>query len=270
MRRHLRAAIALAMVALTAGCTATAESSPPEPRSPSAIALPPAGGFDYQLGGAYDPPDGTVVVARDSTDPPAKNRYGICYLNAFQSQPGQAADWKGLLLEGADGPVADPGWPDEYLLDTSTAANRTAIAARVGALIAGCAKAGYDAVEFDNLDSYLRSNHALTPDDNLALARLLIAHAHAAGLAAGQKNALELAPEGRAAGFDFAVTEECGAYRECAGYQAAYPIVLDIEYSTADEYAALCRSGALPERSVRRDRELVKAGADGYAFGRCD
>lgn len=234
-----------------------------------AVTLPPDGGFDYQLGGAYDPPDGTTVVARDATQAPAPGRYGICYLNGFQSQPGEAHLWDGLLLEGPDGAMADPGWPDEYLLDTSTAENRTAIAAAMTARIDGCAGAGYDAVELDNLDSYLRSGGLLAPADNLALARLYVAAAHEAGLAVAQKNALEIAPDGAAAGFDFAVTEECGAYDECGGYLAVYDVVLDIEYADADAFAALCRSGALPDRAIRRDLDLTTPASPEYVFGRC-
>ena len=56
-----------------------------------------------------------------------------------------------------------------------------------------------------------------------------IADAHAAGLATAQKNSAELVTQAAAAGFDFAVTEECGQYRECDVYQAVYTIVLDID-----------------------------------------
>jgi len=233
------------------------------------VALPPAGGFDYQLGGAYEPPAGTAIVARDSTDSPAPGLYNICYLNGFQSQPGEADASDGLLLEDAEGPVADPGWPDEYLFDTSTEANRSAIAERVNKAILECAYKGFDAVEFDNLDSYSRSDGALTAEDNLALAALYIADAHAAGLAAAQKNSVEIARQGAAAGFDFAVTEECGQYEECADYLEVYRVVLDIEYGEAADYAELCASGALPTQSVRRDLDLTTPESADYVFERC-
>lgn len=272
-----RLSVVAAAALLVTGCMPNYETrdfpthtpSPTPPATASAIALPPPGGFDYQLGGAYDPPAGTVVVTRDSTEPPAPGLYNICYLNGFQSQPSQADAWAGLLLEGTDGPVADPDWPDEYLLDTSTAANRDAIAGTMSALIAGCAAAGFNAVEFDNLDSYSRSGGALTADDNLALAALYIADAHQAGLAVAQKNAIEIAPQGAAAGFDFAVSEECGTYDECAGYLAVYDVVVDIEYADPAAYAQMCASGALPTQSVLRDLDLAPAGSPGYVFERC-
>jgi len=256
--------------------TVPATPSPSATPSPTAsgtteptIALPPAGGFAYQLGGGYAPPAGTAIVSRDSTDSPAPGLYNICYLNGFQSQPGEAGEWDGLLLQHAGKPMADPGWPDEYLFDTSTDANRAAIAAKMGTLIAGCASKGFDAVEFDNLDSYSRSKGALTTQDNLALAELYIADAHAAGLAVGQKNSVEIATQGAAAGFDFAVSEECGYYKECDGYQAVYDVVLDIEYADSAAYAAMCKSGALPAQSVRRDVELTTPSSADYVFERC-
>ena len=52
----------------------------------------------------------------------------------------------------------------------------------------------------------------------VAYAELLADHAHAAGLAVGQKNTPELgaAISLDVIGFDFAVAEECGVYDECA------------------------------------------------------
>lgn len=268
--RTVHGGVGLALVLLLGGCAASATggADPASPR-PASAALPPAGGFDYQLGGAYAPPQGTTVVVRDRTASPAPGVYSICYLNGFQSQPGEAEAWQGLLLQGPDGPVADPGWPDEYLLDTSTAEKRVKIAARVVEWITGCAAAGYQAVEFDNLDSYLRSGNRLTSQDNLALAGLLVDAAHAAGLSAGQKNAQEVSRQAAAAGFDFAVTEECGAYDECGKYLAVYQSVLDVEYADADGYAQMCRSGSLPAQSVRRDLELTTPSSPDYVFARC-
>jgi len=271
--------LALAVAVGLAGCSSPSDGPTLPPSATpvttasgsgeAGIALPPPGGFDYQLGGAYEPPSGTVIVVRDSTESPAPGLYSICYLNGFQSQPGEDDAWDGLLLEGADGPIADPGWPDEYLFDTSTEANREAIAERMGKSILECAQKGFDAVELDNLDSHTRSDGALTAEDNLALAALYIADAHAAGLAVGQKNSVEIAAQGEAAGFDFAVTEECGQYQECAEYLAVYDVVLDIEYRDAADFAAMCANGALPPQSVRRDLELTTPESPDYVLERC-
>ena len=272
------AAAAVCLVVAAPSCSAEDADGAGGTGGPS---LPPSGGIDYQLGGAYEPPAGTTVVVRDASADPVEGVYSVCYLNAFQSQPGTADSWGDLLLRDASGaPVADPDWPDEFLLDTSSAVRRAEIADRLAPEIRGCADAGFDAVEFDNLDSSLRSGDAgterapgltpgLTPTDNLALARLLTDVARDAGLASAQKNAPELAGEGKDAGFGFAVAEDCGAYGECAEYTAVYDTVLDIEYADVTEFTGLCRSGDLPEQTVRRDLGLVTPEEPDYAFDRC-
>ena len=63
------------------------------------ITLPPDGGTpDYQLGAAYPPPDGVEIVARARTASPPPGVYAICYINGFQTQPGE--DWDDDLLQG--------------------------------------------------------------------------------------------------------------------------------------------------------------------------
>lgn len=260
--------LALATLILTTGCAGQAA---PERHPP-----PSGAGFDYQLGGAYDPPPGATIVARDRTAEPAGRGYDICYVNGFQTQPGDSAafarEHPELLVTVDGAPLVDPGWPDEYLLDTSTEANRAALADLVGAQVDECAAAGYDAVEFDNLDSYLRADGALGAADNVALAKHYVELAHAAGLAAAQKNAAELAPQLGDAGFDFAITESCAAYAECAAYAAVYDVVLDIEY--VDELGAAgfqtaCDDPGCPTAMILRDAELVTPDDAGYTYEAC-
>lgn len=284
--RHLSPALApLVTAALLSaallGVTGCASESPRgvEPQDPSpaaaSVALPPAGtGFDYQLGGSYGPAAGVGIVARDRTAEAAKDAYSICYINAFQTQPGERDVWpESALLMGADGPVIDPEWPDEILLDTSSSEQRAAIAAIVTPWIRDCADRGYDAVEFDNLDSFTRSAGVLSLDDNLALAATLVDAAHAAGLAAGQKNAAEYAEDlRREAGFDFAVSEECAAFRECFAYRDVYAeAVLDIEYTDAlsRPFAEMCSDADAPPTMILRDRELRTPASSDYVFGTC-
>ncbi|SEB49787.1 Glycoside-hydrolase family GH114 [Paramicrobacterium humi] len=265
------ACAALGVAVLLTGCTSDQTPSGPDqsermPRSSAAVALPPPGPFDYQLGGPYAPSEGVGTVVRDSTAPTLNDAYNVCYVNAFQTQPGKADDWSGLVLVDAGEPVMDPDWPDEAVLDTSTAASREAIAGRLAPVLEGCADAGFDAVEFDNLDSYQRSNGLLSTADNAALADALIGIAHGLGLAAAQKNAAELL--GERLDFDFAITEECGAFDECAVFEKRYDRVLDIEYAP-DAFHAACEAGALPDDAILRDVDLV-ADADGaYAYEKC-
>lgn len=253
----------------------SAAGSAPAPGS-SELRLPPSGAVpDYQLGGAYEPDRAVTLVARDRSANPDPTRYSICYVNGFQTQPGELELWpEDALLRTADGDaMIDPAWPDEVLLDTGTDAQREQILAMVQPWIAGCAAAGFDAVEFDNLDSYTRSNEALSLADNLALATELVAAAHEVGLAAGQKNAAEDAQVLHdRAGFDFAVTEECAAYRECDLFSAVYGgRVIDIEY--ADElprpFAEMCSDPESPDAMILRDRDLTTPADPAHVFERC-
>ena len=246
-----------------------------------AVTLPPTNGkFDYQLGGAYTPPSGTVTVVRDRTAPIAAGLYNICYVNAFQTQPGETNWWKAnhdnLLLRRSNGQYfEDPDWPGEILLDTSTAAKRTAIATILNGWIDGCATAGFKAIEPDNLDTWTRSSNRLTKANNLALAKLIADHAHSQDLAIAQKNAAELGSEGKTtAGFDFAVAEECQVWDECDEYLDAYgSAVLEIEYTDNDNanavFNAACASHGSQIGIIHRDRDLVPLGQSGYFYAHC-
>jgi hypothetical protein len=239
-----------------------------------AVADWPAGAaVDYQLGGPYEPDAGVGIVARDSAEMPAPGVYSICYVNGFQTQPG--AEWPDeLILHDASGAeVFDPGWPDERILDSSTAEKREGIARQLTAVVGHCASDGYQAVEFDNLDSYTRSDGALDVADAEALATLLVGLAHENGLEAGQKNTAELGDRGRSEiGFDFAVAEECQRYDECGVYTDVYgDRVIDIEYTDDLDgtVAEVCDDPQLPTSTVIRDRDLVPAGAEGHELQRC-
>jgi hypothetical protein len=269
------AALCVALVAaVTAGCTTAGDGRSERPATPGPVVLPEPGvEFDYQLGGSYPPPDGVDAVVRDRTDKPVRGAYNVCYVNAFQAQPDATGWWREhhpeLLLRDAGGElVVDHDW-DEVLLDTSTADNRRRLAEIAGKWIEGCAAAGHQAVEPDNLDSYQRSEGRLTAADNLAFARLIAARAHAAGLAVGQKNTVELAGRGRDAGFDFAVAEECGRYDECAAYADAYDDrVFVVEYES-EGFAAACEEWGDRLSVVWRDVDLVAEGDDGHHRRTC-
>ncbi|MEU8817415.1 endo alpha-1,4 polygalactosaminidase [Actinoplanes sp. NPDC048796] len=264
MRRIL--AVAVAVVLAAAGC-----GSEPEPAtSPRGWVAPPADGrFDYQLGGAYPPAAGVRIVDRDrAADAPA-DAYGICYVNAFQTQPGENGWWQAehpdLVLKRQD-----PDWPGEYLLDISTPAKRAALGEIVGGWFEGCAAKGFRAVEPDNLDSYTRSGGQLSAEHAVAYARILVSKAHESGLAAGQKNAADF--DGRSLGFDFAVTEECAVYDECGAYLDRYgDQVYEVEYTDngIDAYRRACRDHGARISVILRDREVVPQGEAGYHYESC-
>lgn len=223
-------------------------------------ALPLGTDVDYQLGGAASVPAPVGVVVRDRQAPPVPGRYNVCYVNGFQTQPQERRLWSrhpGLVLRDEGRPVVDAAW-DEWLLDLRTAAKRERLATIVGRWTRDCARAGYDAVEYDNLDSFTRSRGLLTRRQAVAYAALLVRDAHAAGLAAGQKNLAGF--DGTTIGYDFAVAEECGRYRECAAYTRVHGgRVLAVEYRPAD-FRWTCERFGDRLAVVLRDRDLSPRG----------
>lgn len=274
----------LIVLFVAAGCGSTASPTLDSSRDRSKYqspALPPAeGSFDYQLGATSDhlsdrtPID---VVVRDATANPLQGAYNICYVNGFQTQPD--SDWssrpEALLRDTSGNPVRDPDWPDEILLDPSTASGRTSILDAVRPIIKGCADDGFDAVEIDNLDTWTRFD-TISADGAFALAKAYVATAHDHDLAIAQKNAAEAAPTAHDdLGFDFAVVEECGAYSECAAYTDVYgPYVLQIEYSDALAEADLsfsdvCADPTRAPLTILRDRDLVGQDDAAYVYDAC-
>ncbi|MFG2196690.1 endo alpha-1,4 polygalactosaminidase [Streptomyces sp. NPDC048639] len=245
---------------------------------PASPALPPANsGFDYQIGGAYTPPDGVQVVSRDHGDSPAPGLYNICYINAFQTQPGERDEWPSdLILKDSDGKDAeDPDWPGEYALDLATPEKRSAVAERIGGLIDTCASKGFDAPEPDNYDTFTRFD-GLTAEHAKAYMSLLVDRAHARDLAIAQKNTVELAADARSLGIDFAVVEECGVTwpgsdgPECSAYEEAFgDLVLDVEY-TEEGFEAACSGWSGRFGIVQRDVDVSTPGSGDYVRRTCE
>jgi hypothetical protein len=264
--------ITTVVAAVAAGISLATAASAPGPTAP-----PVDASVDYQLGGAYPLPDGVRVVTRDRTARPAPAAYNICYVNAFQTQPGALAWWRSdhpeLLLRRGGRLVHDPGWPGEVLLDTSTAANRGSIARVIGHWIARCGNDGFDAVEPDNLDSFTRSHGLLSRPDALDLAARMADIAHRQRLAIAQKNLAGLSRERRVmVGFDFAVSEECAVWHECGAYRRAYGRhVIEIEYTDNGRKAfrRACRDHGDAWSIVLRDRDLRRPSSPQYAYRRC-
>jgi hypothetical protein len=201
------------------------------------------------------------IVERDRHDSPVSGKYNVCYVNGFQTQVEQKRFWRRhhwrLVLKDHGRSVVDSAW-GEWVLDTRTAAKRKALARIIGRWTDGCARHGFDAVEYDNLDSFGRSHHLLSRTDNKRYAALLVKRAHAAGLAAAQKNWAEW--DGRSVGFDFAVAEQCGQYRECGSYVDHYgDHVLAVEYR-AKAFRWTCRHFSRRIAVVRRDVDLTRHG----------
>jgi hypothetical protein len=269
------ALVAAAVLAVSAGAAAGADWR-----------APPAGAkFDYQIGGDYRPPAGVRVISRDWFLGTAPERtYSICYVNAFQTQddetgverPDERSNWpRDLVLRDLGD---DPNWGGEYLVDISIPARRRRAARHVQPMIETCARMGFEAVEYDNLDSWTRFDGTPRAGDvpfgkrqAIAYASLLAGRAHALGLAVGQKNTPQLTrrQSRRRIGFDFAIAEECGRFAECRRYQALFGSrVLAIEYRRRD-FRRACRSVGASVPVVLRDRAVSRPGSAGYVYAAC-
>jgi hypothetical protein len=242
-------------------------------------------GFDYQIGGDYPLPADVSVVSRDwfSGDDAPRPTYSICYVNAFQTQadepgvdrPDERSNWPPNLVLSELGD--DPHWGGEYLIDISTAAKRRQAADWVKQMIDGCREKGFEAVEYDNLDSWTRFDGTPLADDvpfskpqALAYATILARRAHVRELAVAQKNTADVTPEqADRVGFDFAIAEECSRYDECNVYRHVHGNrVIEIEYRRQDFDEACATVG--PKISVvLRDRLVSKPGSPRYVYDAC-
>lgn len=173
----------------------------------------------------------------------------------------------------------DPSWTGEYLIDLSTAEGRARAADWVAPMVQTCKDKGFDAVEFDNVDSWTRFEDIPSIQERMpfgrpeavAFAGLITEHAHGLGLAVGQKNTLQLIEGGdhEVVGFDFAITEECGEFDECGSYTAGYDDrVIDIEY-TDEGFDRACSGFGDQLSIVRRDVEVSTPDDVGYVLDRC-
>jgi hypothetical protein len=255
------------------------------PASAAPAPPPPNAGVDYQIAGDYPLPPGVSVVSRDwfIGTPAADPAYSICYVNAFQTQanesgtdrPDERSNWPRRLVLRKLGD--DPNWGGEYLVNIKSPRKRERAAEWVQQMIDGCASKGFDAVEYDNLDSWTRFNG--TPlarkvpfgkKAALAYAQLLTERAHAAGMAVGQKNTTSInAAQAHQVGFDFAIAEECARYDECDRYQAVYgDRVIVIEYRRKDFDEACATVGARLS-VILRDRQVSLPGSRRYVYDAC-
>lgn len=294
MQKSLRCRLVVAVIAglvaapLVTGCgsDSSGDGDTSSNETVAAVSPPPANaGFDYQISGDYPLPKGVTVVSRDwfIGEPAPDPAYSICYVNAFQTQddgggtnrPDAHSNWpKNLVLNDLGD---DPNWGGEYLVDISTAEKRKQAADWVQQMIDGCAEKGFDAIEFDNLDSWTRFDE--TPlegkvpfgkKEALAYAKLLAERTHDAGMGVAQKNTTQItSAEAKDVGFDFAVAEECSRWNECDQYQKVYGNnVIEIEYRKKD-FEKACRTVGKDISVVYRDLMVTKPGSNSYVYGKC-
>ncbi|MFJ2158090.1 endo alpha-1,4 polygalactosaminidase [Streptomyces sp. NPDC087856] len=179
-------------------------------------------------------PDGTTPNAAAVQSIHASGAKAICYVDGGtweQWRPDAAAFPASLLGNGvAGGPDGQP-WPGEKWFDIR---NTSVLLPLIDARVAKCQNAGFDAVEFDNVDSY-RNNPGfpVTAANQLTYNKGLAGLAHNHNLSVALKNDLDQVPD-LVGSFDFAINESCQEYNECntlAPFLNAGKAVFQIEYS---------------------------------------
>lgn len=157
----------------------------------------------------------------------ADGRKVVCYFSA--------GSWENWRPDAGDFPKAvlgrSNGWPGERWLDIR---RRRLLAPIMEARLDMCARKGFDAVEFDNVDGYQnRTGFPLTGAQQLRYDVFLANQAHRRGMSAVLKNDLgqvkALLPY-----FDFALNEQCHQYDECGRlkpFVAAGKAVFGVEYA---------------------------------------
>lgn len=237
--------IALAMLVLATGCTPD-EDVPSPPPSPGAVTTTPdpdqrwqprvGASFFVQYTGKvdFDRPvevynlDGERTTTEDVQRLAARGVAAICYFNA-----GAFEDFRSDKDRFPKAVIGEPldGWPGEHWLDIRQVDTLLPImAARMDA----CRAKGFVAVDPDNTDGWTQeTGFPLSPEDQIAYQRALAREAHARGLAIGLKNDPDQIDQ-MAGIVDFAVNEECVAYKECdkyAAFLAGGKAVFNIEYA---------------------------------------
>ena len=157
-------------------------------------------------------------------------------------------------------------FPNEYWLNIKNArGQRDFILRRVEARTEKCARAGFDGVEYDNVDAYAQGRKStgwrIRPHGQLVFNRALARIAHRNGLSVALKNDLgqleRLEPH-----FDYAINEQCFQYHECAnnpapGYRAftrAGKAVFQVEYRI--------RRGLFCDRAAALGASSIKKASD--------
>jgi hypothetical protein len=157
----------------------------------------------------------------------AAGKSAICYVSA--------GSWENWRADADQFPASvlgnKNGWPGEKWLDIRQTGVLLPI---MEARVQKCQQAGFDGVEWDNVDGYTnRTGFPLTYADQLNYDASLANLAHQYGLTVALKNDVEqlidLAPY-----FDYAVNEQCEQYNECGGYTTYFTnagkTVFQVEY----------------------------------------
>jgi hypothetical protein len=186
----------------------------------------------------------------------ARGARAICYVDAgsienFRPDYPQYVEWNRTHGYSLIGKPFDARFPDEFWLNINNGrGQRTFLLRMIDARVAKCVQAGFDGVEFDNVDAYAQGQAVtgwnISYQTQLVFNRALADIAHRHGLSAGLKNDLEQIPD-LMPSFEYAINESCFRYGECGSlrrfisvgkpvFQVQYGGSLDRFCPTANRY----------------------------------
>jgi endo-alpha-1,4-polygalactosaminidase (GH114 family) len=194
--------------------------------------------------------DAPVIAALKALPGSHVSSRGVtCYITAGTLENWRA-DSEALNPEVLGNPYA--GFADERWIDVRAISQ---IRPWLEAKMDMCKSKGFDAIEFDNVDGWEPANKTglnITAEDEIAFIAYMANAAHQRGLTMAHKSNVEQVPA-ILSYVDFAVVEECFAYKECTradpntdgqyGYddfvKAGKP-VFEVEYKTYDPTNNVC------------------------------
>ena len=246
--------IAIILALLLAACSAT-----PPPKPAKRWVPAPGTTWQWQLTGPVDLSVDAEIYDIDGFSADRKlvdelhrrGRKAVCYVEVGAAEDFRPdyRDWPAELLGKPN------GWPGERWLDIRDPARlKPVLAARFDM----CRDKGFDGVEPDLMDGYAAdTGFPITAAHQLRFNRFVAKLARDRGLSVALKNDLDQVPE-LVSHFDFAVNEECAAFRECAKltpFIKAGKAVLHAEYDI--EPAGYCpQSRRLRLSSLLKTRVL--------------
>jgi hypothetical protein len=172
-----------------------------------------------------------------------------CYWSAgtMENWRADAPSYDPMLLGNAYSGFADERWVDIRQISK--------LAPILQARMDMCKAKGFDAIEFDNMDSWFADNKTglnITQEDAVAFVVWLAQQAHQRGMSMALKSVVEIVPAVRNH-VDFSVVEQCFQYKECTrsspntngqyGYDMMTEIgkpVFEAEYKTYDAANNVC------------------------------
>lgn len=198
----------------------------------------------------------------------ARGGYAVCYVDAgsievFRPDYPRFRRWHrrhGRLLLGRP---FSARFPDKYWANIGGRRQRAFLLRMMERRTAKCARAGFDAIEFDVVNAWSEGTKVtgwkISARDQLAYNRALARIGHRHGLAVGLKNDGDQIDE-LVRHFDFAINEECFAYEECESlraFRAAGKPVYTAEYELAPaKFCATARRLGLNSIKKARDFSL--------------